>query len=446
MPVVSSAQTFTTLVNFDYSNGGQPYLTSLIQGIDGNLYGTTPVGGANGPYGTIFKITPQGTLTILHSFNGSDGAFATAELVQATDGTFYGTTETGGAQYSGTVFKITPGGNLTTLHSFCTQPGCSDGYQPDAAVVQGNSGNLYGTTQIGGANGFGEVFRITPKGKLKTLYSFCALPNCADGGYPNTALVRAANGNFYGTNSTTVFKITPTGVLTTLHTLSGTDGGGIAVGLVQATDGNFYGTASAGGPNGRNDGTVFKITPRGVLTTLYSFSGPDGISPESGLVQATDGNLYGTTWLGGANNSGTIFKISLAGTLTTLYDFCAQPGCSDGARPSGRLFQATNGTLYGATWGGGTHDEGTIFSLAVGLSPFVEMRPTSGKVGAVVIILGTNLTGATSVSFNGTAAAFTVVSSFEITTAVPAGATTGKIDVTTPSGTLSSNVSFRVKK
>jgi len=131
--VPSSAQAFTTLANFDYANGGQPYLTSLIQGIDGNFYGTTPVGGAQGPYGTIFNITPAGTLTTFHSFDGSDGAFATAGLVQAANGTFYGTTETGGAKYSGTVFKITPDGTLTTLHSFCALTNCVDGQQPDAA-------------------------------------------------------------------------------------------------------------------------------------------------------------------------------------------------------------------------------------------------------------------------------------------------------------------------
>jgi uncharacterized repeat protein (TIGR03803 family) len=444
--IACPAQTFTTLVNFDFSNGGQPFLTSLVQGTDGNLYGTTPVGGSNGPFGTVFRITPEGDLTTLHSFDGSptEGAFSTAGLVLTPDGNFYGTTEEGGAANAGTVFKIMPDGTLTTLHSFCAQPGCTDGYQPDGALVQGNNGSLYGTTQIGGANNHGEVFRITPSGKLTTLYNFCALTNCADGGYPNTALVHTVNGNFYGTNSATVFKITPSGKLTTLHTFGGTDGTGVVVGLVQASDGNFYGTASAGGPNGHNDGTVFKITPQGVLTTLYNFSGPDGISPESGLVQATDGYLYGTTWLGGTHNSGTLFKISPAGQLTTLYNFCAQPGCTDGARPSGRLFQATNGNLYGTTWGGGTSDEGTIFSLSVGLSPFVELLVTSGRAGTLVVILGTNLMGATNVSFNGTAAPFTVVSRSEITTTVPPDAKTGTVYVTIPSGILKSNLPFRV--
>jgi uncharacterized repeat protein (TIGR03803 family) len=322
--VPSSAQTFTTLANFDYANGGQPYLTSLIQGIDGNFYGTTPVGGAHGPYGTIFNITPAGTLTTFHSFDGSDGAFATAGLVQAANGTFYGTTETGGAKYFGTVFKITPDGTLTTLHSFCALTNCVDGQQPDAALIQASNGILYGTTQLGGANGHGSIFKINRRGQLSTLYSFCALPACADGAGSNTPLVQSTNGSLYGTAYSTFFRITVAGKLTTLYTFGGTDGTGIDGGLIQATDGNFYGTASAGGPNGHNDGTVFRITPRGVLTTLHNFSGADGISPETGLVQGTDGNLYGTTYLGGTHNSGTLFKISLAGELTTLYNFALE--------------------------------------------------------------------------------------------------------------------------
>jgi len=177
---------------------------------------------------------------------------------------------------------------------------------------------------------------------------------------------------------------------------------------------------------------------------LDSFDGTDGFEPVGGLIQATDGNFYGTTYLGGASDEGTVFKITSAGTLTTLHSFCSESGCADGGTPGGALVQGTNGTFYGATAGGGTNDDGTVFSLAVGLGSFVETLPTSGKVGAAVTILGTNLTGATSVTFNGKAATFTVVSSTEITTTVPTGATTGKVKVVTPSRTLSSNVSFRV--
>lgn len=444
--VASRAQTFTTLADFNYGNGGQPYLMSLVQGLDGDFYGVTPVGGANGPYGTIFRITPQGTLTVLHSFAGSDGAFATAGLIQTTNGTSYGTTETGGDKFSGTAFKFSPGGTLTTLHSFCAQINCVDGEQPDAPLIQASTGSLYGTTQLGGANSHGTIFKVTRRGTVSTLYSFCALPGCVDGGGTNAPLVQATNGSLYGTSYTTFFKINAAGKLTTLHTFGDTEGHAIVGGLIQATDGNFYGTASSGGPTGRNAGTVFKITPRGVLTTLHSFDITDGVSPYAGLVQGPDGNFYGTTFLGGANSSGTLFRISPVGDFATLYNFCAQTGCSDGSRPSGGLLLGTNGILYGSTWGGGTFNEGTIFSLDVGLSPFVRTLPSTGKIGTNVVILGTNLTGATGVSFNGTPAAFTVVSSSELKTTVPAGATTGKVVVTTPAGALASIDSFRAKK
>ena len=217
-----------------------------------------------------------------------------------------------------------------------------------------------------------------------------------------------------------------------------TDGAGPSGGLIQATDGNFYGTTYSGGANNGNCtsgtcGTVFKITPEGTLTTLHTFDYTDGANPEAGLVQATDGNLYGST-------NGTVFKITTTGTLTTLHS---------GVSPNA-LVQDTNGTFYGTTINGGKSIYhfcggtcGTIFSLSVGLGPFVETEPASGSVGAAVNILGTNLTGATSVTFNGTAANFIVASSSEITTTVPAGATTGAVKVVTPSGTLSSNVSFQ---
>jgi uncharacterized repeat protein (TIGR03803 family) len=243
---------------------------------------------------------------------------------------------------------------------------------------------------------------------LTTLHSFCSQGGCRDGQFPQTGLVQASNGSFYGTT----------------------------------IEGGAYG-----------HGTVFKITPSGTLTTLYnvcSQSGcPDGDYLYAGLIQATDGDLYGIMDVGGAYGYGTIFKITPRGTLTTLYSFCSQNDCTDGEYPAAGLVQDTNGTLYGTTADGGANGCsgltcGTVFSLSVGLSPFVETQPASGKVGAAVNILGTNLAGATSVRFNGTAAVFKVVSSSEITTAVPAGATTGIVQVVTPSGTLSSNVPFRV--
>jgi uncharacterized repeat protein (TIGR03803 family) len=439
--VASSAQTFTTLVSFNGTDGANPYYMSLVQGTDGNFYGTTSMGGANN-YGTVFKVTSAGALTTLHSFNKTDGAYPYAGLVQATNGNFYGTTNQGGANNSGTVFEVTSAGALTTLHSFGTPPLSLDGGGPFDRLIQATNGNFYGTTNGGGANATGTVFKITPGGTLTTLYSFCAQPNCTDGGNPYAGLVQATNGNFYGTTvnggangAGIVFKITPGGTLTTLHSFS-TDGVPYA-GLVQATNGDFYGT-TVYGANG--NGMVFTITPGGTLTTLHNFNGTDGSRPFARLVQATDGNFYGTTYQGGANGGGTVFKITPGGTLTTLHSFNG----TDGAGPFG-LVQATHGNFYGTTYSGGANSYyGTIFSLSVGLGPFVKTLPTSGKVGAAVKILGTNLTGATSVSFNGTAAAFTVVSASEISTTVPAGATTGKVQVTTPGGTLLSNLAFRV--
>jgi uncharacterized repeat protein (TIGR03803 family) len=455
MAIALPAQTFKTLHSFSGTDGANPD-AGLVQATDGNLYGTTEGGGAIGNYGTVFKLTPAGMLTTLHSFDSTDGANPTAELLQATDGNLYGTTYGGGPTFSGTVFKITPGGTLTVLYSFCSQSNCTDGANPKAGLIQATDGNFYGTTFEGGANGSGAsgdgtIFKITPSGALTTLYSFCSQSNCTDGFDPSATMVQARDGNFYGTTlfgganaDGTIFKITPGGVLTTLHSFDSTDGSN-PNGLIQATDGNLYGTTYLGGAN--LSGTVFKITPSGALTTLYSFCSQsnctDGNGP-AGLVQATDGKFYGTTATGGANGGGTVFNITPGSTLTTVYSFCSQSDCTDGDLPYAGLVQDTNGKLYGTAFRGGIGD-GTVFRLSVGLGPFVKTQTTSGKVGASVKILGTNLTGATSVTFNGTAAAFTVESPTAIKATVPTGANTGPVQVVTPSGTLTSNVPFQVR-
>jgi uncharacterized repeat protein (TIGR03803 family) len=233
-------------------------------------------------------------------------------------------------------------------------------------------------------------------------------------------------------------------MVTILHTFDGTDGASPAEALVHATDGNFYGTTSGGGIPlcVGGCGTIFKITPGGTLTTLYRFCSQlnctDGYATEAGLVQDINGNFYGTLYYGGDHAEGTVFKITPSGTLTTLYSLCSQGGnsCTDGAHPQAGVVQATNGKFYGNTGYGGAYGFGTIYRLSVGLGPFVATQPTSGEVGKAVKILGTNLTGATSVTFNGTAATFTVVSKSLITTTVPLGATTGKVKVVTPTRTL----------
>jgi uncharacterized repeat protein (TIGR03803 family) len=458
-----TAQTLTTLHSFDTTDGANP-LAGLVQATNGNLYGTTHYGGADG-YGTVFQIAPGGTLTTLYSFCSksacADGSEPFAGLIQATTGPdFYGTTSSGGANGNyGTVFKMTPTGSLATIYSFCSQSGCTDGERPIAGLIQSN-GAFYGTTYQGGANGWGTFFKITGNGTLTTLYSFCSQGGdaCTDGAYPSGGLAMA-NGDFYGTTSAgganaagTVFKITPGGTLTTLYSFCSqsdcTDGESPVAGLVKASNGDFYGTTLAGGA--KNVGTAFKITSTGTLTTIHSFCSKanctDGQNPAyATLVIGSDGNFYGTTYMGGKGD-GTLFKMTGGGTLTTLYSFCSKSGCSDGQTPYGGLVQDTNGEFYGATYGGGANNDGSIFSLSTGLGPFVAMKPALGKVGAPVTILGTALTGASSVSFNGTAAVFEVVSSSEITTTVPTGANSGKIQVITPGGTLVSNASFTVQQ
>src|SRR5208283_2027964 len=346
------------------SDGANP-VARVVFGPDGLLYGTTYYGGGSGcsgsGCGTVFRLRPPPTActtaicpwteTVLYRFGGGDdGEQPTGDLIFDQAGNIYGTTYGNPAILGyGTVFKITPGGSLTTLYSFCSQSNCTDGADPYAGLVQGSDGNFYGTTVFGGANdtcgssGCGTVFRITPSDTLTTLYSFCAQSDCADGELPFASLVQGSDGNFYGTT--------------------------------------FTGTPSIG-----SYGTVFRITPSGTLTTLYTFCSQsnctDGAAPHAGLVQASDGNFYGTTTYGGANDScveggsevgcGTLFKITPTGTVTTLYSLCSQTDCTDGQWPLGGLVQDTNGSFYGAANQGGANGDGTVFSLSVGLGRLVE--------------------------------------------------------------------------
>jgi uncharacterized repeat protein (TIGR03803 family) len=443
----AQAQTFNSLFSFDVSDGTGPQLAALIQGQDGALYGTTGGGGANAGDGTVFRITTSGLENVVYSLGGSPGgAYPTAALLLAPDGNFYGTTEEGGGgpYNAGTVFKLAPDGTLTTLHAFCSQSFvCSDGDQPDAGLIQGRDGNFYGTTQTGGSGGSSEgtIFRVTSQGKLTTIYSFCA-PTCSDGGFPNASLIQPSDGNFYGTTPSTIFKITPAGKLTTLYTLTDNEGYLIVSPLMQASDGNFYGTAQFGGP--ANDGTIFRITPKGVFNVLHTFNGTDGISPKGGLVQASDGNLYGTTFEGGPGLLGTVFKITLDGQLTTIYNFCLKTNCPDGSEPASGLLQATNGILYGTTSSGGAYDAGTVFSIDAKLPPFVSLVSSRAKVGTSVGILGQGFSKATAVLFNSAAASHKIVSDTYLTATVPPNGKNGTVSVKTASGVLQSNTQFDV--
>ncbi|MFY9742194.1 MAG: choice-of-anchor tandem repeat GloVer-containing protein [Candidatus Sulfotelmatobacter sp.] len=442
----SPAQTFTILTSFNGTNGEHPAYGSLLQGGNFTFYGTTSGGGANGD-GTIFEVTPQGVLTTQYSFDVTHGANPWDGLLLNVDDTFFGTTVSGGANGDGTVFQFRPlGAVMNTLHSFDG----TDGESPYAALVKTHTMNFYGTSSTGGAHGSGTVFEMTPTGTLTTIYSFCTATNCTDGASPIAGMILATNGNLYGTTSSggahasgTVFEMGSNDKLTTLYSFCSqtncTDGADPVAELIQGTDGNFYGTTYEGGTNGY--GTVFRITPTGRLTTLHSFGGTDGQYPYASLLQATDGNFYGTTYEGGSNGYGTIFEINSGGTLTTLHSF----GGIDGAYPYAGVFQGTDGNFYGTTFAGGANGDGTVFSLSTGLAPFVELVPTSDAVGVLITILGSNLTGASSVRFNGTPATFIIRSTTELKAMVPAGATSGPVEVTIPSGTLTSNVSFQVE-
>jgi uncharacterized repeat protein (TIGR03803 family) len=337
----------------------------LIQGSDGNFYGTTGNGGPTG-VGTVFKITSSGVETVIFSFSGADGISPFGALVQGSDGNFYGTTSSGGPNSNGTVFKVTPAGAMTILHPFT---GGADGNAPAAALTLGSDGNFYGTTTLGGTHSLGTVFKITPAGVETVLHSFSG--GAGDGNYPSAALILGSDGNFYGTTQNggtggqgTVFRITSSGVEAVLHSFAGgtTDGSNPYAALTQGTDGNFYGTTGSGGTSG--DGTVFKITPAGAETVLHSFAGgtTDGGFPNAGFIQATDGNFYGTNSGGGASNSGNLFKITASGAETVMYSFNSGP---EGQNPVG-LIQAGDGNFYGTTHFGGKGGNGTVFMIAPG--------------------------------------------------------------------------------
>jgi uncharacterized repeat protein (TIGR03803 family) len=443
----AGAQTYSVLYNFG-TNSGDPvspeYSGIISQGRDGRLYSTTPAGGTNGG-GAMFSITSHGVLETLFSFDGAHGSGSYSGLTLGTDDDFYGATITGGSYGWGTVFKATPSGTVTVLYNFGGSE--SDGVVPYAPPVEGSDGNFYGTTFAGGAYNGGIVYKITPSGKLTTLYVF----DQTNGLWPYAPLVQGTDGNFYGTTSIggaggegVVFKITSTGKFTLLHSFDGTDGARPDSPLVQGSDGNFYGTTTFGGS--LNYGVVFKITPNGKLTVLHSMNGTtDGGIPTAGLMQATDGNFYGVNSDNGIGvNSGVIFSISPKSPypFSALYTYNG----TQGFNPEVTLLQHTNGILYGDNNVGGTAGSGTFFSFNIGTKPFVSLVTTSGKVGHTIGILGQGFKGATGVSFNGIPARFKVVSSTYLTAKVPSGATTGIVTVTTPGGKLKSNKKFHVNR
>ncbi len=373
--IPSSAQTLTTLHNFTGPEGDGPYYAPLVLGRDGNYYGTTYLGGANSS-GNVFKMTPSGTVTNLYSFCSqplcTDGSVPYAGLTLGNDGNLYGTTTFGGngPQYdAGVVFKITPSGGYTVLYKFCQQSNCADGFNPMVPLTLASDGNLYGTTYGGGTSNMGNIFRITPSGSYTSLYSF----NQNSGQNPG-GLIQATDGNLYGVTyqagangNGTVFRSTLSGSVTVLYNFcsqpSCTDGALPVAPLLQWTDGNFYGTTDVGGAGA--SGTVFKMTPSGTLTTLHSFDGGDGSIVQAGLIAGSDGNFYGVTGNGGSSNNGTIFVLSPGGAFTSLHDFSG----TDGSVPLAALLQVGNGVFDGVTTRGGTDNLGTVFQIAVETVP-----------------------------------------------------------------------------
>jgi len=463
----NTSTAFARLYNFcsvaKCSDGTSP--GGPIQGLDGNFYGTTYDGGiydsACSTYGcgTIYKITPTGTLTTLYHFcsksNCSDGTFPVT-LILGNDGNFYGVTRGGGASNNdncksgcGTLFKLTPQGTLTTLYNFDVE----DGFAPSQLLWTADE-TLYGATYaILFQQAEGQVFIVNANGTTK----FIGPGNAVTGVW------------FQGTDSQVVGNSTPTcdqyctiqggwvykmsadGTSTVLYNFcpTGSNCTYYSPGsMIEGVDGNFYGVVGGGTVNslcttiGYNScGVVYQLTTGGAFTPLYNFCSlakcADGAGPY-GLVAGSDGNIYGEA----GPNAGLIFKLTPGGTASTVYTFCSLAGCGEG--PSG-LVQATDGTFYGTTGFGGSHAKGTLYHLAAGLPSFVHPLATFGAVGTKVRILGSNLTGTTGVFFNGTPAAFEVGSKTNLTATVPAGATTGVITVTTPKGTLSSNVLFGVQ-
>jgi uncharacterized repeat protein (TIGR03803 family) len=445
--IPAQAQTYTVLYSFGTKPNDplQPHGPDAIaQGRDGNLW-TTSADGGTGNNGSVFKITPSGTVTVVSNL-GNPGNTPFGGVTLGTDGNYYGTTELNG-EGPGTAFKVTPAGVETALHIFGN---AGDGACPWSAPIQATDGDFYGTTTtVCGFGSQGTVYKLTSAGVLTTLHTFTG----ADGNDVSAPLVQGTDGNFYGVsvdggtnNDGVIFKMTPSGIVTVLHNFTGADGSTAYRALIQASDGNFYGNTYAGGSS--NAGVIFKITPSGTFTVLRNLNGTtDGNGPSAPLFQATNGILYGVTNIGGSSNLGTLFSITTGGTLNVLVNFTG----TNGSGPNSPLKQNTNGILYGDTLQGGDLSLcsgtgcGVFYSLKIGAKPFVSLVSTSGKVGSKIEILGQGFSSASVVKFNGVAATtVTRAGTTFLLATVPAGASDGKVTVTTGASTLTSTQTFTV--
>ena len=454
----ATAQTYTNLYAYpgtDNNTSGITWPSVMSQGQDGDLYSTIQTNGSY-QYGSVYKMSTSGGYTLLYSFCGegspcaSTGANPTGGVTLGWDGNLWGTTYNGGKDGAGTAFKMTPAGDLTSLYSFTNG---KDDSAPTYTLLQGQDGNMYGVSEAQYEGQYGSFFKLTTKGKISAYpfdYTDGSSPNLPVQGTDLNFYGTTQGGGNAACACGVIYKATAAGKITVLHNFSGYvsstqyDGARPIGILVEGADGSYYGTTYQGGEY--NAGTVFKITPSGTYTLLHSFSfqAPtyDGQLPIAGLTLGTDGNFYGTTAYGGTQNGGAIFEITPAGKETVLYNFCVV-SCYDGFIPTTPMVLHTDGIFYGNT--AGNSNGGSVFySFKTKLKPFVKLVTWSGKDGASAEILGQGFTGTTAVSFNGIAAKFDNVSDTYMTATVPTGALTGPVTVTTFSSSLKSDRNFLV--
>jgi uncharacterized repeat protein (TIGR03803 family) len=452
----ANAQTYKMLYTYPNTDAGDSGITwpsVLSQGQDGDLYSTIQSNGTT-TYGTVYKMTTGGAYSAIYTFCTEaapctlTGGYPSGGVTLGFDGNLWGTTSGGGKDAAGTVFKITPAGALTKVYDFTNG---KDDSAPTYPPLQGQDGNMYGVSEEQYTTQYGSFFKLTTKGAISP-HPF----DYTNGESPNLP-AQGNDGNFYGTaqyggdatcRCGVVYKATAGGTITVLHNFTGyvssTDyDGNRPIGiLVQDSDGNFYGTTYQGGKF--TNGTVFKITPAGTYTLLYSFGSVtgDGLLPIAALTVGTDGNLYGTASRGGKAGYGALFEITTAGKEKLLYSFCVV-ACTDGYVPTTPMVLHTDGIFYGNT--AGSSLGGSVFySLKTGLKPFVKLVTWSAKVGATVEILGQGFTSATGVTFDGVAAKFDNISDTYMTAVVPAGAKTGVVTVKTFTSTMTGDRTFLV--
>lgn len=445
MVLYAGAQTVADAVSFNNTNALSYPVMTPAQGRDGKFYGAIS-GLYNATSGSIFDFTAAGTANLLYALTGRSSGVYPGGLTLGTDGNFYGAASSGGTLNDGVLFRIARNGTYTVLHNFTAG---IDGMGPETVPIEGSDGNFYGTTN-GGCCHSSTVYKYTHSGTFTTIYTYDNTHGI-NAGY----LMQGSDGNLYiaassgGTNNNgTIVQLSTAGKLLSYYAFPGGPAGSLPLGLVQASNGNYYGVTFQGGQkeNSAGIGTIFQYVPPASVTVLYIYNPltTNGGGYPSGIpIQATDGYLYGVTLDGGTYANGTLYRISTSGKYQQLYSFPTAVG----KNPTANLLQATSGLFYGSAQAGGPNGYGAIFGLNMGLGPFITFVQPTAKVGKSAEILGQGFTGTTSVTFNGLpATSFAVKSDTYMTAVVPTGATTGPVVVTEPTGTLTSNVNFRISK